>query len=260
MKKTKRDSNSGISIAQAKESFGKIKVNLEFLSVDNHYKCILFTSSVPGEGKSTVTANLAVSLAASEHKTLLIDADLRHPTQHRLFNVVNKIGISDIVANNLDWKTYVIETNVPNLSIMSAGRTPPNPAELLGSNRMGEFLEGIKGEYDTILIDSSPVLLVPDPVSLCKHVDGVIIVARYNFTTQQAVRNTRDALMLANKPIIGTILNNVSRSDQRYEYGKYNSYENGYYRDSPQAPAEKRSGRYNRRLAEPTVRIKHDLS
>jgi capsular exopolysaccharide synthesis family protein len=241
MKKKKRDSSYGMSIAHARESFGKIKVNLQFLSVDNHYKCILFSSSVAGEGKSTVAANLAVSLAASEHKTLLIDADLRHPTQHRLFNVVNKVGLSDIIVNNLDWKTYVNETDVPNLFVISTGRIPPNPAELLGSNRMGDILAEIRHEYDFVLIDSSPVLLVPDPISLSKHVDGVVIVARYNFTTQPALISTRDALKLANRPIIGTILNNVSCSDRRYEYGKKYGYKHGYYRDYLQPSVEKRT-------------------
>lgn len=259
MKKIKRDSKYGVSVAHARESFGKIKVNLEFLSVDSHYKCILITSSVAGEGKSTVAANLAVSMAASEHKTLLIDADLRHPTQHRLFNIVNKVGVSDIIANKLDWKIFASETETPNLYVMSAGRTPPNPAELLGSNRMGDILEEMKQQYDTILIDSSPILLVPDPISLSKHVDGVIIVARYNFTTNQAILSTKEALKLANKPIIGTILNNVSNSDRRYAYGKKYGYKYGYYHDYLQTPAESAKGTMRRR-AKPIVRVKHDLS
>ena len=242
MKKRNRDSSYGMSIAHARESFGKIKVNLEFLGVDNNYKCVLFSSSVAGEGKSTVAANLAISLAASSHKTLLIDADLRHPTQHRLFNVVNKVGLSDIIASSLDWRTYVNDTDIPNLFVISAGRTPPNPAELLGSNRMGELLADIKQEYDFILIDSSPILLVPDPISLSKHVDGVVIVARYNFTTKQAILNTKDELKLANKPIIGTILNNVSCSVRRYGYGANYGYKHGYYLERPQSIDEPRVG------------------
>lgn len=237
MRRKKADSGYGLSNAHARESFGKIKVNLEFLSVDNRYKCLLFTSPVAGEGKSTVAANLAVSLAASERRTLLIDADLRQPTQHRLFRVVNRMGLSDIIAGNLDWRTYVNETEIPNLYVLSAGRTPPNPAELLGSNRMGCILAEIRQEFEFVLIDSSPVLLVPDPISLCKHADGVVLVVRYNFTERQAVLNTKEALKLANKPIIGTILNNVSRRESGYGYGKKYGYNHGYYRDYIPQPA-----------------------
>ena len=242
MNKKERHSSYGMSIAHARESFGKVKVNLQFMSVDKDYKCILFSSSVAGEGKSTIAANLAVSLAASEYKTILIDADLRHPTQHRLFNIVNNVGLSDIIIKKLDWKTYVNETDVPNLFVISTGRTPPNPAELLGSNRMGDIMAEIRQEYDFVLIDSSPVLLVPDPVSLSKHVDGVIIVARYNFTTQPAILCAKDALKVASKPIIGTILNNVSCSERLYEYGKKHGYKHGYYRDCLQPVIRKRTG------------------
>lgn len=224
--KTKK--GNGFSIAQARESFGKIKVNLEFLSVDNSYTCILFSSAVAGEGKSTVVANLAISFAASSIHTLLVDADLRHPTQHRLFDVVNKVGLSDIIANNLHWQDYVVDTGVSNLSIISAGRIPPNPSELLGSNRMGELVAEFKKEYDFVLLDCSPLLLVPDPVSLSKHADGIVLIARYNFTTQQAVLDSKDALKLARKPLIGTILNNVNMGERYYGYGQGYGYVHGF--------------------------------
>lgn len=241
MKKTKRfQGYYGVSAAQAKESFGKIKVNLEFLSVDNDYKCIMVSSSVAGEGKSTIVANLAVSIAASDRKTLLVDGDLRHPTQHRLFDLVNRVGLTDIISSHLDWRVYANDTSTPGLRVITAGRVPPNPAELLGSNRMGELIEDFKKEYDIILFDSSPILLVSDPVSLTKHVDGIIVVARYNFTTIQAAVNTKIALQLANKPIIGTILNNVSQSASRYEYGYGKMYgrTHSYYQAAEQHAAE----------------------
>lgn len=224
-------SNNGYSIAHAREVFGKIKVNIEFLSVDNSYRTILFSSSVAGEGKSTVAANLAMSFAASDKKILLVDGDLRHPTQHRLFNIVNHIGLSDIIANNLNWHEFVNETNISNLYLISAGRVPPNPSELLGSNRMGDLMKEFNREFDLVLLDSSPILLVPDAISLSKNVDGIIVVVRYNFTTLQAIANTRDALKLTNKPIIGTILNNVSYNDSNYGYGydKKYGYAHGYY-------------------------------
>jgi capsular exopolysaccharide synthesis family protein len=244
-KKPARESIAGLSMAQARESFGKIKVNLEFLSVDNNYRCILLSSSVAGEGKSTVAANLAISLAASERKVLLIDADLRKPSLHRMFDLINKVGLSDIIANDLDWRRYANDTNVHGLSLITAGRVPPNPSELLGSNRMGELVGEFKQDFDIILFDSSPILLVPDPISLCKHIDGIVVVARQNFTTQQAVISTREALRMVSKPVIGTILNNVTDSEARYGYGYGKSYGGiqGYYRIIEQQAAGQRAGK-----------------
>lgn len=227
--KNKAKNVYGYSIAQAREALGKIKVNLEFLSIDRSYKCLMFSSSVAGEGKSTVVGNLAISFAASDKKVLLIDADLRHPTQHRLFNVVNKIGLSDIIINNSNWRDYVLNTNIEKLDIITAGRIPPNPSELLGSNKMGELIKEVKKEYDMILVDNSPILLVPDPISISKHMDGIILVARYNFTIVDAIINTQNALKIAGVPLIGAILNNVSKDSDYYKYGKKYTYGYGAY-------------------------------
>lgn len=219
MKKQKiRDRADSIPKSLAMESFGMIKVNLEFLSVDNVYKCILVSSPTAGEGKSTLTANLAMSLAASDKKTLIVDGDLRKPTQHKLFDISNKIGLSNILINNYDWHEYVNKVNTTNLYVITAGRIPPNPVELLGCRRMGELVADLKNAFDIILFDSSPILVVPDAISLAKHIDGVLLVARHNMTTIQMARSTKEALKLVGKPILGAVLNNVPITAGRYEY------------------------------------------
>lgn len=235
-----------ITTAYARECMGKVKVNLEFLSVDNDYQCVMVSSSVAGEGKSTITANLAVSYAASQRKTLLLDADLRRPTQHRHFNLVNGVGLSDIILSGYDWREFVVHTTTPNLHIITAGRIPPNPSELLGSRRMGELIREMKSEYDFILVDTSPILLVPDPVSMSKHVDGIIVVTRYNYTTIQSLLNTKKQLELVGKPIIGTILNHTAQEKNQYSYG-YREYlynrKNNCHSCEKQAAAARQAGK-----------------
>ena len=223
--KTTGTIKNGISSAQAWEALGKIKMNLGFLSVDRSYTCIMFSSSVAGEGKSTIVANLALSLSASEKKVLIIDADLRRPTQHKLFKVVNQVGLSDIMAKRLDWHEYTCETDTSNIKLITAGRTPPNPAEMLASKRMGEFLNECREAFDYVLVDCPPILLVADTISLSKHADGIVIVVRYNYTTRQALASVKEELKLANVRIIGTIFNAVGKGDIMYDsYGYNNKY------------------------------------
>ncbi len=246
MRRNGSDGIRKISTAYARECMGKIKVNLEFLSVDNDYQCIMVSSSVAGEGKSTITANLAVSHAASQKKTLLLDADLRRPTQHRHFDLVNGEGLSDIILSGCDWRKFVVKTTIPYLHIITAGRIPPNPAELLGSRRMSEMIREMKNEYDFILVDTSPILLVPDPVSMSKHVDGIILVARYNYTTIPNLVNTKQQLQLVGKPVIGAILNKTVQAKNQYGYG-YQEYLCGSHSNSrickPQAAPARQAGK-----------------
>lgn len=228
MKNKKTKNIKMTSVALAKESFGKIRVNLDFLSVDKDQKCVLFTSAISGEGKSTVAANLAISMAASNKKTLLVDADMRNATQHRLFNFINRTGLSEVITKKLNWRDYVNETNIPNLYVLTAGRTPPNPSELLDSHSMGKIVERMKREYDFIIFDSPPVLLVPDAISLSRHMDGAILISRYHYTKVKAITEARDALRLANVCILGCILNAETSKKKHYGYNYNYAYANKY--------------------------------
>ena len=221
---SKMKKNKLLSFALAKESFGKIRVNLESLGVDKDLKCVCFTSAVSGEGKSTMVSNVGISMAVSNKKTLVIDADMRNPTQHRMFSLMNQTGLSEIVIKKLDWREYTNATHIPNLYVLTAGSTPPNPSELLGSQTLDKIIGEMKCEFDFILFDSTPVLVVPDALALSRHTDGAILVTRYRFSRQKAIKAACDALKLAHSPVLGCILN--AESDLRAYYGYNYKYIN----------------------------------
>ena len=145
------------------EQFRTVKTNIDFTSVDHQIKALAFTSANISEGKSTVTVNVAVTMAQAGKKVLLIDADLHRPTLHQTFDIPNRVGLTTILtshSNEVDMANIVKEDIIPNLSVMPAGPIPPNPAQLLGSNRMRAFLNMVKEHYDLVILDLAPVLEV----------------------------------------------------------------------------------------------------
>lgn len=218
-------SNINISLAHAKEVFVKIKINIDFVCNEQSHKCLLITSSIPSEGKSTIAANLAIAMSESGKKTLLVDADMRQPIQHKLFNLLNRQGLSTILAG-LSWQDYVLSTNNDNLQIISAGPIPPNPAALLGSNRMKAITTELKREYDYIIFDTPPIQVVPDAVSLSQYTDGILFIVKQNSVSEKLLLNSAEQLKLANAKIIGTVLSMATNISNK-STGYYNQY--GYY-------------------------------
>ncbi len=215
------------------EALRSVRTNLLF-SGHGPLNRLLITSALPQEGKSFLTSNLSVLIAATGSKLLIIDADLRRPNLHKLFELENTQGLSTVLAGIHSFEECVTETHVPNLHVMLAGPTPPNPAELLGSERMTELLDSISG-YDMILIDSPPVNVVADPLMLSSLVDGVLVIIEANATSRSLVARTRDLLMEVNANVLGAVVNklNVRRAGYGYYY-----YDYGYYgdRDGPTGP------------------------
>ncbi|MFY9440384.1 MAG: CpsD/CapB family tyrosine-protein kinase, partial [Tepidanaerobacteraceae bacterium] len=154
------------------EAYRVLRTNLQFSAVDKPLKTILVTSSVPQEGKSKVIANLAVSIASTGNKTLLVDADLRRPKQHKNHLLENHIGLSNFLAENLPLDTVINPTKVDTLHVITSGPVPPNPAEILGSERMNKFIEEVSSIYDTVLFDTPPVNSVADASILSSRMDG----------------------------------------------------------------------------------------
>lgn len=208
-----------------KEAYNSIRTNLLFTQQGE--KCPVFVVSSPtaNNGKSINAINMAVSFAQMGKKTLLIDADMRNPTVHRMFSIPVKNGLSEILAGLTD-SIAVTKTDIENLSILTAGKIPPNPAELLSSARMDKLLEFVKAHYDCVLIDTPPVNLVTDSTAFATKATGYIIVVKLETTDLQDVRTTVNSLKHIGAPIVGFVMNDVNASGKRYS----SYYKRGYSR------------------------------
>lgn len=201
----------------AAEAYRSLKTNIQYSSFDKEYKTIVITSSNPGEGKSTTSGNLALTLAEGESRVLLVDCDMRKPSMHKNFRVTNTYGIADILLQRKKVMDVAHMYN-KNLSIITAGKVPPNPAEMLGSKAMSAFLEEMKEHFDYIILDTPPVQVVADAQILSTKVDGTIIVVRAGVTKKEDVNDTVNTLKKINANIIGTVLHAVDNSKNKYYY------------------------------------------
>lgn len=201
----------------AAEAYRSLKTNIQYSSFDKEYKTIVITSSNPGEGKSTTSGNLALTLAEGESRVLLVDCDMRKPSMHKNFRVTNTYGIADILLQRKKVMDVAHMYN-KNLSIITAGKVPPNPAEMLGSKAMSAFLEEMKEHFDYIILDTPPVQVVADAQILSTKVDGTIIVVRAGVTKKEDVNDTVNTLKKVNANIIGTVLHAVDSSKNKYYY------------------------------------------
>jgi len=200
------------------EQYRTLRTNIEFSSVDQEYKTMLVTSGSPAEGKSTTAANLAVTFAQQGKKVLLVDADLRKPTVQYTFNLKNVRGLTNVLTKQVTLTDAVQTTEVEYLSILTCGPIPPNPAELLGSSAMTQFIETVKSQYDVVLFDTPPLLAVADAQILANKVDGSILVISSGSTEQEAVRKSKDLLSSAKANLIGAVLNKKKAKDSQYYY------------------------------------------
>ena len=193
---------------------------------DANAKIIQFTSAEPGDGKTTCISNLAISIAQAGKKVLLIDADLRRPMVHRLFGSREEIGLSESLSGDIELSNSVQTTNIDNLSILTAGRIPSKPAELLSSAKMHYLLGEAAREYDIILIDSPPVLAVSDPFILAQCVDAVILVIRMNKNRRPSIKRALEQFESNRISLLGTIANGKQRMVGEYLYN--GDYAGGY--------------------------------
>lgn len=178
----------------------------------------MVTSATPQEGKSTVSANLAVVMAQSGKKTLFVDADLRKPTVHYTFSLQNREGLTNLLVANSEMNQLVQKSDVENLFVLTSGPIPPNPAELLGSKIMGRFVKECMTQYDIVIFDTPPVIPVADAQILASQVDGVLLVVNSGKTKQDLAYKAKNLLDKVNANILGTVLNNRKVSDTNYYY------------------------------------------
>lgn len=199
------------------ESIKSLRTNLQFSNVDKGFKTILVTSANASEGKSFVSSNLAVSFAQANKKVLLIDCDLRKGRLHKLFNLPNLNGFSTLLTDELEnYKKYVQKTHIKNLSIIPRGVYPPNPSELLGSQKCKDLVVALKAKYDIIIFDGAPCNGVTDSVIMSTNVDETIIVARDARTPKSTIDTARESLQKVNAHITGVVLNGVNRKIAKY--------------------------------------------
>ena len=201
----------------AAESYRTLRTNIQYSSFDKEYKVIMVTSSEPGEGKSTTAGNLALCLAQGDKKVILVDCDLRKPSLHKKFKVSNKIGLSDVIIGKEELVTAFHRYN-KNLVILTSGKIPPNPSEMLSSKTMTVLLEELKNNFDYIILDTPPVQAVTDSQILSTKSDGTIIVVKAERTKKDSVENSINLLKKVNANIIGTVLNGVDNSRNKYYY------------------------------------------
>jgi polysaccharide biosynthesis transport protein len=215
------------------ESFRALRTNLNFAAVDKPLRRIIITSPTPQDGKTTISSNLGVVFAQGEKNVVLIDADLRRPQLHHRFGLLNRLGLSDLFVQPVDKLPEILQpTSNSRLAILTSGGLPPNPAELLTSHRMTAILDALMKGFDTILIDTPPLLTVTDAAALAQSVDGVILVAKPGSTKKAAFRQSIETLQSVHAVILGVVLNEVNPTSRKYGYyyGHYYS-QGGYYYD-----------------------------
>jgi len=199
----------------AAEAYRTLRTNLMFSSVENAIQTLLVTSSVDGEGKSDALANLAVTFAQSGNKTILVDADLRRPSQHTIWGVDN-IGLTTMMLDDASLANPpLVQTDVENLMILPAGSDAPNPADLLSSKRMTEIIGVLKARANYVLFDSPPVLAATDAALLGIKLDGVLLVVKSGESRRDNTTGARERLEQVNVRVVGAVLTNAPRENRR---------------------------------------------
>ena len=211
------------------EAFRTIRTNVLFSSAEEGSRVLVITSTGPGEGKTTVAANLAIGFAQAGQRVLLIDADMRRPRVHSVFGFKQEPGLSNLMVGNAKASQSVHKTPVPGLWVLAAGRVPPNPAELIGSQRFRDFLNSLKEHFDLILVDSPPVMAVTDAAIAANVANGVIFVVGAEMTSRNAARGAVEHLEQGRAHFVGAVLNRVELERNAYYYSHYYRREYGAY-------------------------------
>ncbi len=200
----------------AAEAYRTLRTNIQFASLDRPLRTLLATSSAPDEGKSTTIANIAVTIAQSERRVLLVDCDLRRPTLHTMFGLPNEAGLTSLILDE-DGRIPVQKTDIPGLLVLTSGPLPPRPADILGSRRMEAVIAQLRDHADMVLFDTPPVNAVTDAAVLATKVDGVLLVFRAGTTKRDRARDARRQLEKVNANIVGVVLTDV-KGEETYGY------------------------------------------
>lgn len=207
----------------AAEAYRTLRTNIQFSSFDYRVKIIVITSSGPSEGKTTTSCNLAIVTAEAGKRTILLDCDMRNPKIHKVFGLSNQEGISDVLVGETNFYEAVQKSEIENLYVLPSGTRPPNPAELLSSDKMERFIESLKEIYDYIIIDTPPVIMVTDAQILSKYADGCLLVVASAEADKNAAIKAKELLEKVKAKILGVVLNKLDTKRKGY-YGYYYNY------------------------------------
>ena len=215
------------------EAFRQLRTNIQFIEAAEDRKSIVVTSSIPAEGKSSTIANLAIAMADTGAKVLLIDCDLRKPKMHKYFSIEGAVGLTNLLVGQVEQADVVQRWGRKHLDLLPAGQIPPNPSELLGSEAMKKFLGNAEEEYDVVLIDSAPLLPVTDAAILSKLAGGIVLVVAVGKTTKPQLSAALGHVESVGGRVLGFIMNKIPtkgvdayRYRYSYKYGSYGSYGN----------------------------------
>jgi capsular exopolysaccharide synthesis family protein len=225
---TQHDPKSPIS-----EAYRTLRTNFQLSTIQRKPKSIMVTSAVPGEGKTTTAVNMAVTFADHGYRVLLVDTDLRRPHVHHVLKMERGPGLADVLRHGGDYRSLIRPTRIRNLWTISSGHVPPNPSELIGSNRMQRFIEQMQGRFDLVICDAPSILVVTDPVLLATHVESVIIVVSANNARRETVMRAKRLMETAHASVAGVVLNGLEATRRHYYYYYY------YYDDTESSKREK---------------------
>ncbi|ANE46398.1 capsular biosynthesis protein [Paenibacillus swuensis] len=203
------------------EAYRSLRTNIQFSAIDTSVQVVMVGSAVPGEGKSTTAANLAIVYAQEGKKVLLMDCDLRKPTVHARFAVHNRNGLTNVLSGNFTAKDIYRDTGVENLTVITSGPIPPNPSEMLASKKMTSLMEQFREEFDMIVLDTPPILAVTDALIVSSFSDGVLLVINSTTTKRSLVQKAKSSLDHVHANMLGVVLNNKKRADADTEYYYY---------------------------------------
>lgn len=219
------------------EAIRSLRTNLQFVGVDRALKSVMVSSAGPAEGKTTIASNLSASLAEAGTKTIIVGADLRKPSVHKVFGCGNQVGLTNVLLGQVSLKDALLDTNIENLRILPSGPIPPNPAELIGSEAMRELTTEIAEMCDFVIYDATPVVAVTDAVLLSRMVDGVLLVVAMNQTPREMLATAKQQLEQVNARILGVVANRVAVGGTSYMYYYYYSSEHEAAATQEESPA-----------------------
>lgn len=218
---TQHDPKSPVS-----EAYRTLRTNFQFATIKQKPKTIMVTSAVPGEGKTTTAVNMAVTMADCGIRVLLVDTDLRRPNVHRVLKMGRGPGLADVLRGNAELSSVIRKTSVENMWVISSGRVPPNPSELIGSARMQRLMDRLSSQFDLVVCDAPSILVVTDPVLLATHVDTAVLVVSVNNARRETIQRAHKLLDAASVQVAGVVLNGLE-ANRRHYYYYYYYYEDG---------------------------------